>query len=111
MYVLSCTLRWQQKISFSKWMYNGFDDITEKLIDGFQISTKCPTSRGQTHNQEAAIHTVAFHLERSSFFYLSALMERTQCSASLLVFLTSCTASKPMVLPTGSEATPPKNHL
>ena len=49
-------------------------------IDGFQMSIKHPTSGGQTRNQEAAVQQI-FHLEKSSFFYLSALMVRTQCSA------------------------------
>jgi len=31
----------------------------------FQMSIKRPTSRGQTHNQEAR----TLHLERNSFFY------------------------------------------
>ena len=54
-------------------------------IDGFQISIKCPTCGGQTHNQEAAVQQT-FHFKRSSFFYLSALMVRTQPSflASIL---------------------------
>ena len=49
-------------------------------IDGFQMPIKHPTSRGQVHNLEAAIQQT-FHFERNSFFYLSALMVRTQCSA------------------------------
>ena len=48
-------------------------------IDGFQMSIMRPTSGGQTRNQEAAVQWT-FHLERSSFFYLSVLMVRTQCS-------------------------------
>ena len=36
-------------------------------IDGFQMSIKRPTSRGQTHDQEAAVQQT-YHLERSSFF-------------------------------------------
>ena len=49
-------------------------------IDGFQMSIKRPTSGGQTRAQEAAVQKI-FHLERSSFFYLSALLVRTQRSA------------------------------
>ena len=48
-------------------------------IDGFQMSIKRPTSGGQTRDQEAAVQRT-FHLERSSFFYLSVLMVRTRCS-------------------------------
>ena len=36
-------------------------------IDGFQMSIKRPTSRGQARAQEAAVQQI-FHLERSSFF-------------------------------------------
>ena len=50
------------------------------LIDGFQMSIKHPTSGGQACDQEAAVQWT-FHLEKSSFFYLSTLMVRTQCSA------------------------------
>ena len=39
-----------------------------------------PISGGQTCDQEAAVQWT-FHLERSSFFYLSVLMVRTLCSA------------------------------
>ena len=49
-------------------------------IDGFQMPIKRPTSGGQVRDQEAAVQQT-FHLERSSFFYLSALMVRTECSA------------------------------
>ena len=42
---------------------------------------KCPTSEEQTCDKEAAAH-----LDRSGFFYLSALMVGTQCSAYLPVF-------------------------
>ena len=45
-------------------------------IDVFQMSIKHPTSGGQTHNQEAAVQWT-FHLERSSFSYVSVLMVRT----------------------------------
>ena len=44
---------------------------------------KCLTSEEQTCEQEAASH-----LDRSGFFYLSALMVGTQCSAYLPVFCT-----------------------
>ena len=47
--------------------------------DGLQMSIKCPTSGGQTHDEEADVQRT-FHLERSSFFYLPALMVRTRCS-------------------------------
>ena len=51
-----------------------------QYIDGFQMPIKRPTSGGQAHDQEAAVHR-AFHLVRSNFFYFSALMVRTQRSA------------------------------
>ena len=47
----------------------------EYPVDGFQMSIKRPTSGGQTRDQEAAVQQT-FHLERSSFFYLSLLMVR-----------------------------------
>ena len=53
--------------------------VLATLIDGFQMSIKRPTSGGQTRDQEAAVPRT-FHLERSSFFYLSVLMVRTRCS-------------------------------
>ena len=49
----------------------------QTAIDGFQMSIKRPTSGGQAHAQEAAVQQI-FHLERSSFFYISALMVRIQ---------------------------------
>ena len=55
------------------------------------MSAKRPTSRGQTRGQEAAVQRT-FHLERSSFFYLSALMVRTQRSTPLPVFYTRLAA-------------------
>ena len=45
------------------------------------VSYKCPTSEEQTCEQEA-------DLERSTFFYLSALIVGTQCIAYLLVVCT-----------------------
>ena len=48
-------------------------------VDGFQMSIKCPSSGGQACDQAAVQQT--FHLERSSFFYLSSLMVRTRCIA------------------------------
>ena len=36
-------------------------------IDGLQMSIRCPTSGGQTCNQEAAVQRI-FHLKRSGFF-------------------------------------------
>ena len=52
----------------------------QTAIDGFQMSIKHPTSGGQAHAQEAAVQQI-FHLERSSFFYISALMVRIQRNA------------------------------
>ena len=43
------------------------------------MSIKRPTSEGEVHAQEAAVQQI-FHFERSSFFYLSALMVRIQRS-------------------------------
>ena len=74
-------------------------------IDGFQISIKGPTSGGQMHDQKAAVEQT-FHFERSSFFHLSVLMVRTQCSASLPIFAHSCTKHRHRLLPFGNEATP-----
>ena len=48
------------------------------LIDGFQMLIKHPIPEGK-RDQEAAVQRI-FYLVRSSFFYLSALMVRTQCS-------------------------------
>ena len=45
-------------------------------IDGFQMSSKCPTSGRKTCDQEAAVQWT-FHLQRESIFYLSVLMVRT----------------------------------
>ena len=56
-----------------------FGKLNLICIDGFQMSIKRPTSGGQTRDQEAAVRRT-FHLERSSFFYLSVLMVRTRCS-------------------------------
>ena len=44
--------------------------FSQYSINGFQISIKRPTSGGQTCDQEAAVQQT-FHLERSSFLYLS----------------------------------------
>ena len=65
------------------------------------MSVKRPTSGGQTCDQEAAVQQT-FHLERSSFFYLSILMVST--------FLPH-TAALNTDLPSGSEATPHESHL
>ena len=73
------------------------------LIDDFQMSIKHHTSGGQMRNQEAAVQWT-FHLERSSFYYHSALMVRTQCKAY------SCTKHRPRHLPSGSEANAPRNY-
>ena len=63
-------------------------DVTvAPVIDGFQMSIERPTSGGQTCDEEAAVQRT-FHLERSSFFYLSVLMVRTQCSTYYPVFCT-----------------------
>ena len=40
--------------------------FSQYSINGFQISTKRPTSGGKTLNQEAAVQRT-FHLERNSF--------------------------------------------
>ena len=50
------------------------------LIDGFRIPINHPTSGEQARAQGAAVQQI-FHLERTSFFYLSALMVRTERSA------------------------------
>ena len=53
------------------------------VVDYFQMSIRRPTFGGQMRDQEAAIQQT-FHLERSSFFYLSALMVRTRLLACTL---------------------------
>ena len=45
-------------------------------IDGFQMSIKYPTFRGQTRDQEAAVQQT-FRFEVSSFFYPLVLMVST----------------------------------
>ena len=72
-------------------LYSTKITYTRVYIDGFQMSIKRPTSKGQTRDQEAAVQRT-FHLERSSFFYISVLMVRTRCSA---YFAHSCTKHRP----------------
>ena len=55
----------------------GYSTCALHTIDSFQMSVKRPISGGQARTQEAAVQQI-FHLERSSFFDLSALMVRTQ---------------------------------
>ena len=47
-----------------------------------QMSIKCPISKTKREQEAAA------HLDRSSFFYLLALMVGAQCNAYLPVFCT-----------------------
>ena len=42
-------------------------------VTGFQMPIEHPTSGGQVRDKEAAVQQI-FHLVRSTFFYLSALM-------------------------------------
>ena len=49
----------------------------------FKCQFKHTVSRGQVHDQEAAVSDRTFLLVRSSFFYFSALMVRTQQLTSL----------------------------
>ena len=58
---------YQSKLLLNKW-YRWFPNV------------KLPTSGGQARDQEAAVKQT-FYFERSSFFYLSTLMVRTQCGA------------------------------
>jgi len=37
------------------------------VIDGFQMSIKCPTSGGQTHDQELTVQW-SFHFRERAFF-------------------------------------------
>ena len=53
------------------YMYH-LSSICSLLMDGFQMSTKHLTSGGHMRDQEAAVQQT-FHLERTGFFYLSAL--------------------------------------
>ena len=80
----------------------------DMAIDGFQI--KRPTFGGQTRDQEAAVQQT-FHLERSSFFYLSVLMVRLNVALTGLNFAHNCTEHRPQLLPSRSEAMPHENHL
>ena len=64
---------------------------------------KHPTSGGQVCNQEAAVQQT-FHLEWSSFFYLSVLM--VNVALTNLHFAHSCAKHRPQLLPSRSEATP-----
>ena len=75
-------------------------------IDDLQMSIKRPTSGGQTHNQEAAVQRT-IDIQRSSFFYLSALDVALLC----LYCAHNCTKHRPRLLPSGSEALSHKNHL
>ena len=63
-------------------------------IDGFQMPIKCPTSRGQARDQEAAVQRT-FYLVRNSFFYLSALMVKIQRTVYYPVFAHSSAKYRP----------------
>ena len=67
-------------------------------LDGFKMPIKYPTSGWgrQVHDQEVAVQRT-FHLVRSSCFYLSALMVRTQhkLSLSCLYFAHNCAKHRP----------------
>ena len=78
-------------------------------IDGFQMSVKRPTSRGQMCHEEAAIQW-PYHFERNSFFYLLVLILRTWYSAFLPVLCTQLNECTWQLLPSGTEATPNENH-
>ena len=73
-------------------------------LDGFQMSLKRFTSRGQTRDEEAAVQW-AFHFEN-----FLALMVRAQCSTFLPVFAHTWTKCTPQLLHSG-EAMPHENHL
>ena len=64
---------------------------------------KCPTSGGQTHDQEATIQWT-FHFERSL-----VLMEKTRCNISLPVFAHNCTKCTPQLLFSKSGSHTPSN--
>ena len=75
----------QSKYSAVRIGYKSFPQLTiallvDKPIDGFQMPIKRPTSARQVHDQGAAVHQT-FHLVRSSFCYLSALMVKSQRGA------------------------------
>ena len=71
------------------------------IIDASRMPIKCPTSGGQACNQEAAVQrtfhlersidisSVSYIYERSSFFYLLALMVRTQRSTYYCILHTA----------------------
>ena len=83
-------------------------------IDGFKKPIKHPTSGWgrQVHDQEVAVQRT-FHLVRSSCFYLSALMVRTQhkLSLSCLYFAHNCAKHRPRLFLSGSETSPHENYL
>ena len=77
------------------------------IIDASQMPIKCPTSGGQARNQEAAVQrtfhlersldisSVSYIYERSSFFYLLALMVRTQRSTYYCILHTTALNTDP----------------
>ena len=83
-------------------------------LDGFKMPIKYPTSGWgrQVHDQEVAVQRT-FHLVRSSCFYLSALMVRTQhkLSLSCLYFAHNCAKHRPRLFLSGSETSPHENYL
>ena len=50
-----------------------YEDSCPKTIDRFKMLIKHLTSKGQVHNQRQ-LYSKTFHLVRSTFFYLSALI-------------------------------------
>ena len=56
-------------------------------IGGLQMSHRCPTSGGQTHNQKATIQWT-FHLWEKQFLLSALSLVGIQCSAYLPVFCT-----------------------
>ena len=83
-------VRYTAKGGYSKegkmsYNYNSCKSPLLLMVSKCRMSIKHPTSGGQTCNQEATVQRT-FHLERTSFCYLSVLIVKTS-----LYFLHSCT--------------------
>ena len=72
----------RQKKNTERMMYFLYMQVSKEcsLIHSYRWVTKRPTSGGLMRNQEEAVQRT-FHIERSSFYYYSVLMVRTQCIA------------------------------
>ena len=73
-----CPVFWLIPVAYT--VIKNWTDGTVYHVDGFQMSIKCPTSRGQERKQKAVVQR-AFYLEEKQLFYLSIQIVRTQHSA------------------------------